>query len=47
MSAAHNFKKERHVSGAHENDERTKGLENANFVSWLLEVRFKIRKSLL
>ena len=26
MSAAHDFRKERRVSGAHENDERTKGL---------------------
>ena len=26
MSAAHDFRKERRVSGAHQNDERTKGL---------------------
>jgi len=31
MSAAHNFGKERQLSGAHKNDERTHALEMLHF----------------
>ena len=38
MSAAHDLRKERRVSGAHENDERTKGLLKCIFVIVVLVV---------
>ena len=38
MSAAHEFRTERRVSGAHEIDERTKGLNIKNYIGAFLEI---------